>query len=38
MLDVVDRLPDAELDAALDAGDAVAAQRLVQRAMFRLDD
>jgi xylose isomerase len=37
MFDVVDRLPDAELDAALEAGDAVAAHRLVQAAMFRLD-
>jgi xylose isomerase len=38
MFEVIDRLPDAELDAALESGDAVAAQRLVQRAMFRLGD
>lgn len=38
MFDVIDRLPDAELDAALESGDAVAAQRLVQRALFRLGD
>jgi xylose isomerase len=37
MFDIVDRLRDAELDAALDAGDAVAAHRLVRAAMFRLD-
>jgi hypothetical protein len=37
MFDVIDRLPEAELDAALEAGDAVTAHRLVQLAMFRLD-
>ena len=37
MFDVIERLPDAELDAALDAGDGVTAQRLVQAAIFRLD-
>jgi len=34
MFDVIERLPEAELDAALEAGDAVAAQRLVQTAIF----
>jgi hypothetical protein len=37
MFDIIERLPDDELDAALEAGDAVAARRLVQSAMFRLD-
>jgi xylose isomerase len=37
MFDIIERLPDAELDAALESGDAVAAQQLVQRAMFGLD-
>ncbi len=34
MLDVLDRLPEAELDAALQRHDAVAAHRLVQAAIF----
>ena len=34
MLDVVDGLPESELDAALEAGDAVTAHRLVQGAIF----
>ena len=34
MLDVIDRLPEAELDAALEAGDAVTAHGLVQSAIF----
>lgn len=32
--DAVDRIPDAELDAALERQDVIAAQRLVQRAIF----
>jgi xylose isomerase len=35
--DAVDRLPDAELDAALERQDVIAAQRLVQTAILRLD-
>ena len=34
LFDVLDRLPDAELDAALEHQDAVTAQRLVQAAIF----
>ena len=34
MLDVIDRLPEAELAAALARQDAVAAHRLVQAAIF----
>lgn len=34
LFDVIDRLPDEPLDAALEAGDAVAAHRLVQHAIF----
>jgi xylose isomerase len=35
--DVVERLPDAALDAALERQDVIAAQRLVQAAILRLD-
>lgn len=34
LFDVIDRLPEAELEAALEAQDAVAAHRLVQGAIF----
>lgn len=34
LLDVLDRLPEAELDAAIERGDAVAAHRLVQGALL----
>jgi len=34
MFDVIDRLPEAELDAALQRQDAVAAHRLIQSAIF----
>lgn len=34
MFDVIERLPDSELDAALEAGDAVTAHGLVQAAIF----
>ena len=34
MFDVIDRLPDAELEAALEQRDAVTAHRLVQGAIF----
>jgi len=37
MFDVIDRLPEAELEAALESRDAVAAQRLVQAAIFGKD-
>ncbi len=35
MFDAIDRLPEAELDAALQRQDVLAAQRLVQAAIFR---
>ncbi|MFN8622513.1 MAG: TIM barrel protein [Chloroflexota bacterium] len=34
--DVVDRLPEAELQAALERGDVIGAHRIVQRAILRL--
>jgi xylose isomerase len=34
LFDVIDRLPEVELETALEAGDAVAAQRLVQAAIL----
>jgi len=34
MFDVIDRLPEVELEAALESRDAVTAQRLVQAAIF----
>jgi xylose isomerase len=37
MFGLIDRLPEAELDAALAAGDALAAHRLVQRAILGID-
>jgi xylose isomerase len=37
LLDVLDRLPEPELESALQAGDAIAAQRIVQAAIFGLD-
>jgi len=37
MLDIIERLPEAELDAALAAGDVLAANRLVQSAILGLD-
>ena len=37
MFDVIDRLPEAELEAALQRQDAVAAHRLVQAALFGRD-
>jgi xylose isomerase len=37
LFDALDRLPDAELDAALERQDAVAAQRLVQAAILGRD-
>jgi xylose isomerase len=37
MFRVIDRLPEADLDAALTAGDALTAHRLVQRAILGLD-
>ena len=37
MFDVIDRLPEAELDAALAAGDALTAHRLVQGALLGID-
>jgi xylose isomerase len=37
LFDVLDRLPDAELDAALQRQDVVVAQRLVQTAIFGRD-
>ena len=37
MLDIIERLPEAELEAALGSGDALAAHRLVQRAILGID-
>jgi xylose isomerase len=37
LLDVLDRLPEPELESALRAGDVIAAQRIVQAAIFGLD-
>ena len=37
MLDIIERLPEAELQAALEAGDALTAHRLVQAAILRPD-
>jgi xylose isomerase len=37
MLDIVERLPEAELEAALASGDALTAHRLVQRAILGVD-
>ena len=37
MLDIIERLPEAELDAALASGDVLAAHRLVQAAILGLD-
>jgi xylose isomerase len=37
LLDVLDRLPETELESALQEGDAIAAQRIVQAAIFGLD-
>lgn len=34
LFEVIERLPDAELDAAIEAGDAVTAGRIVQSAIF----
>ena len=37
LIDVIDRLPETELQAALERQDVIAAQRLVQAAIFRIE-